>query len=331
MTHASFRDKGIEFIKQAVDEDTAGNHAKAYAAYKNGLEYFNTYLRYEKNEKLRDMIKAKFKEYLERAEEVKKMLDAPTTDANPAGPAAAATAQKLKRPGGREEGKGAEDARFKEALSGAIVAEKPCVSWDDVAGLENAKEALKEAVILPVKFPQFFTGKRKPWSGILLYGPPGTGKSYLAKAVATESDSTFFAVSSSDLVSKWLGESEKLVSNLFAMARERSPSIIFIDEVDSLCSARGDSESEAARRIKTQLMVEMQGVNTSDARVLVLAATNLPYNLDQAIRRRFDKRIYIPLPEAPSVRKSGSARLCGVSPRWTRNMWARAGASGSGM
>ena len=82
----------------------------------------------------------------------------------------------------------------------------PRTQWDDVAGLEGAKEALKEAVILPVKFPQFFTGKRKPWSGILLYGPPGTGKSYLAKAVATEADSTFFSISSQDLVSKWLGE-----------------------------------------------------------------------------------------------------------------------------
>ncbi|KIY97782.1 Vacuolar protein sorting-associated protein 4 [Monoraphidium neglectum] len=120
------------------------------------------------------------------------------------------------------------------ALGGAVITEKPNVKWDDVAGLEGAKEALKEAVILPVKFPQFFTGKRKPWSGILMYGPPGTGKSYLAKAVATEADSTFFSISSSDLVSKWLGESEKLVTQLFSLARDSAPSIIFIDEVGSL-------------------------------------------------------------------------------------------------
>ena len=97
---------------------------------------------------------------------------------------------------------------------GAIVTETPNVRWDDVAGLEAAKEALKEAVIAPIKFPQFFTGKRTPWRGVLLYGPPGTGKSYLAKAVATEAKNTFFSVSSADLVSKWMGESEKYVSQI---------------------------------------------------------------------------------------------------------------------
>ena len=108
-----------------------------------------------------------------------------------------------------------EEAKLKEQLGSAIVTEKPNVKWTDIAGLEGAKEALKEAVILPVRFPQLFEGKRKPWRGILLYGPPGTGKTYLAKACATEADSTFFSVSSSDLVSKWQGESERLVKQLF--------------------------------------------------------------------------------------------------------------------
>lgn len=101
------------------------------------------------------------------------------------------------------------------ALAGAILSNKPNVRWEDVAGLEGAKEALKEAVILPIKFPHLFTGKRQPWKGILLYGPPGTGKSFLAKAVATEANSTFFSVSSSDLVSKWMGESERCVALSF--------------------------------------------------------------------------------------------------------------------
>ena len=175
--------------------------------------------------------------------------------------------------------------------------EKPNVKWDDVAGLEGAKEALKEAVILPLKFPQLFTGKRTPWRGILLYGPPGTGKSYLAKAVATEANSTFFSVSASDLVSKWQGESEKLVRSLFEMARQNKPSIIFVDEIDSMCSSRGEGDNDSTRRIKTEFLVQMQGVGKDDTGVLVLAATNIPWGLDPAIRRRFERRIYIPLPD----------------------------------
>lgn len=108
-----------------------------------------------------------------------------------------------------EESEDPDSKKLRSALAGAILSDKPNVQWEDVAGLESAKEALKEAVILPIKFPHLFTGKRQPWKGILLYGPPGTGKSYLAKAVATEANSTFFSVSSSDLVSKWMGESER--------------------------------------------------------------------------------------------------------------------------
>lgn len=113
------------------------------------------------------------------------------------------------RKDGDDDNQDPEVKKLRAGLTGAILAEKPNVKWDDVAGLEGAKAALKEAVILPIKFPHLFTGKRTPWKGILLYGPPGTGKSYLAKAVATESKSTFFSVSSSDLVSKWQGDSER--------------------------------------------------------------------------------------------------------------------------
>ena len=128
------------------------------------------------------------------------------------------------------------------------------------------------------------------WSVVVcLLQPPGTGKSYLAKAVATEANnSTFFSVSSSDLVSKWLGESEKLVRNLFELARTHQPAIIFIDEIDSLCSTRSENESESARRIKTEFLIQMQGVGKDQQGILVLAANNIAWVLDSAIRRRFD-------------------------------------------
>ena len=307
---AAIRDKAISIVKEAVKEDKAGNYETAFTLYMQSLDHFKCYLKYEKNPRMQDTIKGKFNEYLERAEELHKIVaeqknatDQATESGNPEamkarpGSNGAATTN---AGGSTSKEDSAEQLKMKQQLGGAIVTEKPNVKWSDVAGLDLAKDALKEAVILPVKFPQFFTGKRKAWSGFLLYGPPGTGKSYLAKAVATEADSTFFSVSSSDLVSKWMGESEKLVNNLFSMAREKSPSIIFIDEIDALCGARGESgESEASRRIKTEILVQMQGVGSDSAgKVLVLAATNTPYSLDQAVRRRFDKRIYIPLPEA---------------------------------
>ncbi|KAL2328477.1 hypothetical protein Fmac_021904 [Flemingia macrophylla] len=308
--YSNFKEQAIDYVKQAVQEDNEGNYPKAFQLYMNALEYFKTHLKYEKNPKIKEAITQKFTEYLRRAEEIRAVLDDPAGPASN-GDAAVATRPKTKTKSkdGDGDGDDPEQAKLRAGLNSAIVREKPNIKWNDVAGLESAKQALQEAVILPVKFPQFFTGKRRPWRAFLLYGPPGTGKSYLAKAVATEADSTFFSVSSSDLVSKWMGESEKLVSNLFQMARESAPSIIFIDEIDSLCGQRGEgNESEASRRIKTELLVQMQGVGHNDQKVLVLAATNTPYALDQAIRRRFDKRIYIPLPDLKARQHMFKAR-----------------------
>jgi len=193
-----------------------------------------------------------------------------------------------------------DNAKLQSNLESAIVTEKPNIRWDDIAGLEQAKKSLQEAVIYPIKFPHLFVGMRTPWKGILLYGPPGTGKTFLAKACATEADATFFTVSSADITSKYVGESEKLIKTLFKMAREKKPAIIFIDEIDSLLSARSDNENEASRRVKTEFLIQMQGVGHDDNGILVLGATNIPWALDSAVRRRFEKRIYIPLPEKPA-------------------------------
>lgn len=254
-------------------------------------------LKYEKNEARKKLILDRVEGYMVRAEELSDYLKKQSElDKNGGGGGSATRA----KGDGDGDDADADKKKLRGALSGAIVSEKPNVKWEDVAGLENAKESLKETVILPTRFPQLFTGKRVPFKGILLYGPPGTGKSYLAKAVATEADSTFFSVSSADLISKWQGESERLVRNLFEMARE-SPggrAIIFIDEVDSLCGSRSEGESDSARRVKTEFLVQMDGVGKTEGQVLVLGATNVPWELDAAIRRRFEKRVYIPLPEA---------------------------------
>ncbi|KAK2610361.1 hypothetical protein N8I77_003803 [Diaporthe amygdali] len=204
------------------------------------------------------------------------------------------------------------DKNAAKQILNEIVVRGDQVHWSDIAGLEAAKSALREAVVYPFLRPDLFMGLREPARGMLLFGPPGTGKTMLARAVATESKSTFFSISASSLTSKYLGESEKLVRALFGLAKVLAPSIIFVDEIDSLLSQRsGSGEHEATRRIKTEFLIQWSDLQRAAAgrdsgdkergdanRVLVLAATNLPWAIDEAARRRFVRRQYIPLPES---------------------------------
>ena len=298
--------EGSNLIKNALAMEKSGNIDMAKKYYRQAASKFSLALNQKEftNQAFRD----KASEHKDRCEQRAIELDSiQPADPTPA-PQTGGTAQSKKpdsqnsnsgkSPKGQAPKEDDENDEFSKKMEGAILVEKPNIKWDDVAGLRVAKRALTEAVILPMKFKQFFTGERSPWRGILLYGPPGTGKSFLAKATASEANnSTFLTVSTSDLVSKWLGESEKLIRALFDMARKKSPAIIFIDEIDSLLSERSENDSESSRRIKTEFLIQMDGVGKSMEGILLLAATNIPWGLDPAVRRRFEKKIYIPLPE----------------------------------
>ncbi len=156
--YSNFKEQAIEFVRQAVAEDNAGNYAKAFPLYMNALEYFKTHLKYEKNPKIKEAITQKFTEYLRRAEEIRAVLDEGGSQ-GPTGNGDAMVANRKMKPGAKDGGdEDPEKTHLRSGLNSAIIREKPNVKWADVAGLESAKQALQEAVILPVKFPQFFTG-----------------------------------------------------------------------------------------------------------------------------------------------------------------------------
>ncbi|CAF4538582.1 unnamed protein product [Rotaria sp. Silwood2] len=277
--------KGIQYAEQAIVEERAHNFEAASRNYLASAECLMHALKYgAMNDQFKQNICAKVNSYIKRAEEMKGNLKNGPPKNKPV-----ADGVNSKDNKDDDDSDDPERRRMMQKIEGAIVTD-PQVTFADVVGLEQAKNVLQEAVILPVKFPDLFQGIRNPWTGILLYGPPGTGKSYLVKALATECKNTFISVSSYNLLSKWFVESEKGVKALFEIAREKQPCIVFIDEIDALCGQCNDTESELSRRVKTEFLVQMQGL-------FVIAATNIPWALDTAIRRRFEKRIYIPLPE----------------------------------
>lgn len=290
MNVPQMRQRGVETIEMAIQLDTNKRQHEAFNFYVKGIGQLMVAIKYEKNKSIKHNLLLKISGYIDRAEVLKNQASSPPPIEN----------QPSTDP---QENTISLDDKQIESISNAISNTKVNgvdinVTWDDVIGLVSTKASLYETIILPKRFPSMFTGARRPWTAILLYGPPGTGKSFLAKAVAHESESAFYSISSSDIMSKWQGESEKTVATLFKQARAGAPSVIFIDEVDSLAGERSDGEQESTRRVKTQLLTEMQGIGTSDdGGVLVLAATNTPWSLDSAFRRRFQRRIYVPLPD----------------------------------
>jgi len=300
----SFNNKLWEFAireaKEAVVLDSKGEYQPAINKYQRAAESLIQFAKFNKNPILTRKAEEKITEYVDRV----KMLKAMMSGSRPKSRRPTAGSKKSADDKLSDQGSefSADEQEMIDQITSTIVTESPDVNWIDIAGLQNCKQALREAIVLPMVKPELFTGARKPWSGILLYGPPGCGKTLLAKAAATECKATFFSVSSADLLSKWLGESEKLISSLFKVARIKAPSLIFIDEIDSVTTARGGgSESGGERRVKTQLLSEIQGLkSTHDKPLLVLGATNRPWDMDNAMLSRFEKKVHVPLPDVPA-------------------------------
>lgn len=298
----------IALAQQAVALDQARKKAEAIAKYTEAADILLKFIKFNKNPQLNRLCEQKITEYINRARALKGLPRRKIprkTIKRESDASSLATTPDQGRKAEAEEELTEEEQKIRESVSETVISETPDVTWDDIAGLEGAKQALREAIVLPILKPQLFKGARRPWSGILLYGPPGTGKTLLAKAAAHECESTFFVADSASITSKWLGESEKLIKELFKMARRQQPSIIFMDEIDSVATARGGKqEGGGERRIKTQLLGEMQGVRGgADQIVVVMGATNRPWDIDTAMLRRFEKKIYVHLPD-PAARKA---------------------------
>ncbi|NJE00913.1 26S protease regulatory subunit [Thermococcus sp. JdF3] len=192
-----------------------------------------------------------------------------------------------------------EDDQFREYVLGLMA--KSTITWDDIGGLSNVKMLVMETVVISaLRKPAAV----QPWKGILLFGPPGTGKTLLASAAAGSLNAAFFNVKASSVLSKYFGESSKIISALYEVAREKAPSIVFLDEIDALTTRRSNDTSEATRRMLSTLLTELEGFHEgeSDKLVLTLAATNTPWDLDEAILSRFPKRIYVPLPDKEATK-----------------------------
>ncbi|WP_258084218.1 ATP-binding protein [Thermococcus thermotolerans] len=192
-----------------------------------------------------------------------------------------------------------EEDQFREYVLGLI--SKSRTTWDDIGGLEDVKLLMMETVVIAaLKKPAAV----QPWRGILLFGPPGTGKTLLASAAAGSLNATFFNVKASSVLSKYFGESSKIISALYEVAREKAPSIVFLDEIDALTTRRSNDTSEATRRMLSTLLTELEGFHGegNEKLVLTLAATNTPWDLDEAVLSRFPKRIYVPLPDKEATK-----------------------------
>lgn len=276
----NFTQQATEAVVAATNAERDQDWPTAIQKFVQACEFLERACKYESNTGMVAMYQERRRQYVERAEALRQHQESQS------------------QPMPASNGATRCDDELRSRIMNSVVTESPNVPWDSVAGLDSVKEALRQAVVYPLEMPDLFEKRFRAWTGILLFGPPGTGKTLLAKAVATECKlEQFMQVSVSDIMGKFVGESERMVAKMFEVARAKRPAVIFLDEVDALCGSREETQHESSLKVKNAFLQEMDGVKSDNNRLLVLAATNLPWNLDDAFMRRFQKHIYIPPPD----------------------------------
>ena len=286
MAPQELENSASKYASDAIKADSQGAKGMAITNYQNAINVLTKIMKLYPQAKINQVYQERITAYRNRITQLQKI----NSDTEPV----------LDPNATPEEQKQSLEKSKKDDFEDLIMKEKPDVSWNEVVGLDNVKNALRESIVYPSKRPDLFP---LGWPrGMLLYGPPGCGKTILAAATANELDGHFITVDAASMMSKWLGEAEKNVSKLFKMAREyaerdNKPVILFVDEVDSLLGER-TSEVGGEIRSKNQFLSEMDGVNGKGKELLlyVIGATNKPWSLDAPFLRRFQKRIYVPLP-----------------------------------
>ncbi len=310
-------------VSRAIDYENRGLYPSAVEYYKRALTCLSTIAKNKNNEHIKDMLLKKMTTYKERSEELEDIIRNQTNlsmiimvDSKKVTPNNPISSNNTNNNSNNNNNNaqfpminsncGYDDSESENQYSKKKLKNLPTVTFDDIIGLKEVKELLLDTITLPYEMPQLFTGNRKPAQSILLYGAPGNGKTELARALASTSKMSFYSISYADIISKYVGESERNIKDLFDEVKANTPCILFIDELDSICSKRGDSSVDGGSKTKTlqEFLVQLDGIcDVSLAGVLLLGATNLPWELDAAMLRRFSHRVYITMPSNEARRE----------------------------